>query len=47
MPHPFFDGALDKTCLRLGRSQNRREGLLDIVVDGPPGTAASAGAPPT
>lgn len=38
VPYPFFDDALTKTCLRLGLNQNRREGLLDIGIDGPPGT---------
>ncbi|GCD48425.1 AAA family ATPase [Streptomyces paromomycinus] len=36
--HPLFDKALLKTSRLLLANGNRREGLLDRVIDGPPGT---------
>jgi hypothetical protein len=36
--HPVFDAALLKTHRLLLANRNRREGLMDRVIDGPPGT---------
>lgn len=38
IPHPAFDAALLKTHRLLLVNRNRREGLMDRVIDGPPGT---------
>jgi hypothetical protein len=38
VPHPAFDAALLKTQRLLLVNRNRREGLMDRVIDGPPGT---------
>ncbi|MEK2479065.1 hypothetical protein [Streptomyces noursei] len=38
VPHDEFDAALLKTHRLLWANRNRREGLMDRVIDGPPGT---------
>ncbi|MEV0175415.1 ATP-binding protein [Streptomyces sp. NPDC050803] len=38
VPNPPFDAALLKTHRLLLANRNRREGLMDRVIDGPPGT---------